>query len=595
MASPQRLHNVLGSQQPIPPETTSNFHQPGFIRPTPQTLHQTLSALNQNVQGLHNAVGQNGEVQQHHTPGFQIQQGQPFTQQQITRQSQTTHTSQTSITYSSQTQDRNAQGGNIRSEIRMSFAQTSSSTPPSTMNPQRTIHDPIMEVPHRVRLNPYGFQPGDILEDPVTENTPRRNQFRHDIRSIQLRLTFMEQQALAVGRRFPLMALAPMAHQLLTELELACQKSNVSHDDPFATDVRRRINLLLNSNGGQTDQTSRAANFLHPVTSVPPSSTPNSAAPATSTRSTSASTVNPSAISATVNMANINSSAYLLSSPNGPQAILFSPRGTFSTANPSRGAHRTHAQRNNTRARAHEARHRLPGQHARALQARHNQREGNLTAIARSVWLLLRLFFLVWFFGIGGTWTRFVIVLIGCSIVFLAHAGVFAPLREWWNPVREHLEALIPLAADNAQNNARPAPAQGDGPQVQRPGEPDPQETATRLLRERRAQDGNWVQGNLRRVEQAIALFMATLVPGIGERHIRARNAAEVLRLAEQRLAEEERERQVRRSNGEGTGEEGSGDAPSNGVTGEIENSEDSNAPVTDANEQPAVPVEVHG
>jgi hypothetical protein len=88
---------------------------------------------------------------------------------------------------------------------------------------------------------------------------------------------------------------------------------------------------------------------------------------------------------------------------------------------------------------------------------------------------------------------------------------------------------------------------------------------------------------------------MATLVPGIGERHIRARNAAEVLRLADQRLAEEERERQVRRSNGEGTGEEGSGDAPSNGVTGEIENSEDSNAPVTDANEQPAVPVEVHG
>lgn len=73
--------------------------------------------------------------------------------------------------------------------------------------------------------------------------------------------------------------------------------------------------------------------------------------------------------------------------------------------------------------------------------------------------------------------------------------------------------------------------------------EPTPQEAAERLLRERERQDVNFIRQTIRRVERAIALFVASLVPGVGERHIAVREAAEAARQAEVR----ERQEQTRR------------------------------------------------
>lgn len=62
-----------------------------------------------------------------------------------------------------------------------------------------------------------------------------------------------------------------------------------------------------------------------------------------------------------------------------------------------------------------------------------------------------------------------------------------------------------------------------------------PQQTAERLLRQRGQRDGILGRQYLRRAERAIALFLASLIPGVGERHIAARDAAEATRRAEER------------------------------------------------------------
>ena len=128
------------------------------------------------------------------------------------------------------------------------------------------------------------------------------------------------------------------------------------------------------------------------------------------------------------------------------------------------------------------------------------------------------------------------------SLVFIAQTGIFRPVFQGiWDPIRRHAEGLVPLAANErpragvggARNNGN-----GTGTPPRNRG-PTPQEAAERLLQERERQDVSLVRQSLRRVERAVALFVASLVPGVGERHIAAREAAEAARQAEAREMEE--------------------------------------------------------
>jgi len=65
-----------------------------------------------------------------------------------------------------------------------------------------------------------------------------------------------------------------------------------------------------------------------------------------------------------------------------------------------------------------------------------------------------------------------------------------------------------------------------------------PEEAAARLVRQHQDRNPNIIRDTLYRVEQAAALFLASLIPGVGERHVRAREEA---RREAQRAAEEER------------------------------------------------------
>ncbi|KAL8995198.1 MAG: hypothetical protein Q9169_005031 [Polycauliona sp. 2 TL-2023] len=180
-----------------------------------------------------------------------------------------------------------------------------------------------------------------------------------------------------------------------------------------------------------------------------------------------------------------------------------------------------------------------------------------LLPLGGHLWLLIRLFGFVYFFTAGGGHRRAILLGICAFIVFIANTGAFRPLfRAIWEPIRRHVEGLIPLAAAAGGADRQRERGQHQQPQQQgriengtEPGRngvntggaattapntnrPDPQALADRLIRD---------QANaslFRRAERAVAIFVASLVPGVGERHIAARDAAEARRLEEQRERE---------------------------------------------------------
>jgi len=288
-----------------------------------------------------------------------------------------------------------------------------------------------------------------------------------------------------------------------------------------------------------------------------------------------------------------SSAVYVLSSPNGPQALLISPTGLYSTpwhlptigSIPQAFVHHhspgapalgqtinsnnpTNGQGPNVDA-AQVVPAQQPAAHQinAAAQGQQQQQVNQARDLVRIIlplgghlWLLVRLFGFVYFFTAGAGWRRTILLGVVACLVFVAQTGIFRPIvQAIWDPVRRHAEGLVPLAG-----NERPrVAAAGAGDNANAPDaqpanrEPIPQEAAQRLLQEREGRDVSFLRQSIRQVERAIALFVASLVPGVGERHIAAREAAETARQAEIREREdqtrrEEEERQ--RGNGEGTG-----------------------------------------
>ncbi len=270
---------------------------------------------------------------------------------------------------------------------------------------------------------------------------------------------------------------------------------------------------------------------------------------------------------------------YLLSSPSGPHALLVSPSGLYSTAprivpfptDPRPLAANLQQQRFNQaqvpnrlgdihaqQPAPHDPlNHAQPGQQQWA-QARDIARI--LLPLGGHLWLLIRLFGFVYFFTAGGGWRRAILLGVGAFMVFIAQTGIFRPFQQAvWEPLRRHLEGLVPLAGNERPNvggapgAAAPVGVNGD----QRPvgGEPEIRQVAERLLRERDQRDVGLVRQYLRRLERAVAIFLASLVPGIGERHIAARDAAEAIRMVEEREREEERVRGEEVPEEQGVGE----------------------------------------
>ncbi|KAJ5614646.1 hypothetical protein N7528_008300 [Penicillium herquei] len=177
-------------------------------------------------------------------------------------------------------------------------------------------------------------------------------------------------------------------------------------------------------------------------------------------------------------------------------------------------------QQNNAAAPRNAVRQELVNQPRPRIQAVAGDAGGALSRI----WLFIRLYFFIYMITEPGTWTRTVFVTM--ALVF-ALAWSSDVTRQVYGmivgPIQRHIERLAlaggpgeqPVAATAENGNNQPAPAQN-------------------------APDDIWQY--LWRAERSLVLLLASLVPGIGERQVQARNAAEAE--AERQRQERERESQ---------------------------------------------------
>jgi hypothetical protein len=286
---------------------------------------------------------------------------------------------------------------------------------------------------------------------------------------------------------------------------------------------------------------------------------------------------------------------FLLSSPQGPVGVLFDQRGTYTTApfttslssqtfieqfNQNRqliaglgqhivqSSHNLHNQLGSVQptptqqpGQAHAEQPHLNDAAAQQIiqniiQNRNERQAANappanpdapaenerVINVAGHLWLIFKLACFVYIFAGGGGWYRPLMLGSIAIIVYIVQLGVF---EQQFNVVRRHFEALLPNPERVAQR---------DGGRDQRSAAErrnvTPEEAARRLLLQQRNNQFGWVREGMRTLERGVAIFVASLWPGIGERMVHAQEERERLervaaseeqeRLEEERRAQEE-------------------------------------------------------
>ncbi|KAI1462423.1 hypothetical protein F4805DRAFT_410596 [Annulohypoxylon moriforme] len=187
------------------------------------------------------------------------------------------------------------------------------------------------------------------------------------------------------------------------------------------------------------------------------------------------------------------------------------------------------------------------------------------------IWMIIRLgIFIWWFTSPTSGWSRWITVVSLAITFFLINMGLLNPFADqFWVPIRRHLENLIPLA-DGHQRGAQAAGRGGNGDagaDAGQQGNLDPADTAARLVQRRRDANANWLMDQVRRLERAGILFLASIAPGVAERHIAQMEAearAERRRREEEAAAAEQSERQEGSANAEQNAENGDSAASNN-------------------------------
>jgi hypothetical protein len=173
------------------------------------------------------------------------------------------------------------------------------------------------------------------------------------------------------------------------------------------------------------------------------------------------------------------------------------------------------------------------------------------------VWVVVRLAVFFWVFGLPtALWSRVgAITLIGVFILY--NIGVLdGPADQFWAFIRRHVDALLPrpepvphppqqqqltsadattTSNEEAATNAAPSPDAAPTPtNPAQAVDPDPARMAARLVAQRRLDNSQWILNTVRRLERLSLLFLASIYPGIAERHIanieREERAAQRLR-----------------------------------------------------------------
>ena len=225
------------------------------------------------------------------------------------------------------------------------------------------------------------------------------------------------------------------------------------------------------------------------------------------------------------------------------------------------------------------------GQPAAEAGPAHPNHHGAAAFIARiwpHFWLAFRLGLFVWWFtSPSSSWSRWAAVIAIAIAIFVLNTGALDGFADSaWRVICRHMEDLIPMthqnrAAAEANQNLNQEPPRG-GPHDE---PPRPANMAARLVGERRRGNATWLLDQVRRAERAGLLFLASIAPGVAERHIanleaeveRQRREAEAAE-EEARRAEEEARRAAEEGSdanaeaGENAGRDADGDGDRDGT-----------------------------
>ncbi|KAF7117388.1 hypothetical protein CNMCM5793_006290 [Aspergillus hiratsukae] len=274
---------------------------------------------------------------------------------------------------------------------------------------------------------------------------------------------------------------------------------------------------------------------------------------------------------------------YLVSSPGGYQALIASPGASNSIQESLASLHASqtpeftpmHAPAQTAGFHAHQEAVVMENVVRQAVlnQRAVNNGQVGLSRYIRRIWLFVRLYFFCYMFSQPGTWLRVLYVTLAVVASLLSETSI---PRQLFNmtiaPLQRHLEGLLHVAPDAA-----------DGTQatVNGPG----------MVNDNRASLAGQFRQGVRRLERSAALFIASLVPGVGERQIEVRNAVEAARNARLAREEEERRRQQETANnGENSGERQESHEEANGADERVEPSPQS--AMTTNESEPLIPLE---
>lgn len=460
-------------------------------------------------------------------------------------------------------------------------------------------HPPALPMPRLYQAGPSG-QPGQMAEhnaqseQPVQAQTqvsgqpqqqhPHHQGMPHNIRYQMTYQTFAVPpgQPMQMPPGFPtLPGFGPgqqMPHQVPNHGQTALDLHHQQLQQQLAANQRRQMEIAryqqsLREIQQQRDQTGTgpsrdAGNGGHPDTQRPGvNSVPLQSTQAASQRPMTTQPMNLS-----------TPTVYLLQAPSGPHAILFHPQGVFNSTEPQVGlpglpglpltGNPSHTERNTpspfrstptitTPATAQPNQppnQAQPDAEQNAMQApaapaaaapAPAQRPANangepdllgpLQPLLAQLWLLLRVLLFAYFFLGGELGWRRPLILLGICLTFLLLRNIGEPfqnrIRNWW-------EGIVGIPArprenQNQDQNQAQGQAQGQG-QAQARGQP-----------QQRQELGPW-RATLRPVERAVALFIASLWPGLGERTVRARREEDERVVREREEAERQAAEQQR-------------------------------------------------
>ena len=309
---------------------------------------------------------------------------------------------------------------------------------------------------------------------------------------------------------------------------------------------------------------------------------------------------------------------WLASSRNGPEALLFAPGHGFFTSQvpappivpaptPTTQPPGSTPQNAPQDAAAgvppgqNQVAIRPPGNPDRIRRLRNPaEAENDFWALfLQRIWLFIRLYMFTVVLSESGTWRRYSLLAAAMLVCLLPRQN---PLNQAFAAIRRHVDNLIGpprrQPEDREVRRARRAhrreqrqrqgqvPAAGqvaDGQTQPPPGDTaqalpstastparsrtrgavttTPEETARRLVREHEQRNPNVLRDAFYWVEQSVALFLASLIPGVGEQHVAAREEArreeERERLEAQAAREEEEKKRIEEQEQKEKGKEG--------------------------------------